>query len=137
MFQNVRIGSEHRDDSLMIPAVWRQLVRNPVEAQFSQGGGIRDLAMHWAYLFDGTAGLYLGDHHWPVNDLSIWVTRHSANSLRFGLSREFGVRPGQRRNSNSYVVAVRPGGDWHAGADIYRAWAKTPCPQQKANILRL
>lgn len=125
MLQNVRIGAEHRDDSLMIPAVWRQLVRNPVDAQFSQGQGIRDLAMHWAYLYDDRAGLYIGDHNWPVNDLSIWATRHSPNSLKLGLVREFGVLPGKSRKSPGYVIAVRPGGDWHPGADIYRAWAGT------------
>jgi hypothetical protein len=125
MLQNVRIGVEHRDDTLMIPAVWRQLIRNPVEAQFSQGQGIRDLAMHWAYLYDDRAGLYIGDHNWPVNDLVVWATRHSPNSLQLGLAREFGVPPGKSRMSDNYVIAVRPGGDWHLGADVYRAWAKT------------
>ena len=125
MLQNVRVGADYRDDTLMMPACWRQLIRNPVEAQFSQGQGIRDLAMHWAYLYDDKAGLYIGDHNWPVNDLSIWATRHSVNSLQFGLAREFGVLPGKSRNSDNYVVAVRPGGNWHNGADVYRKWANT------------
>ena len=119
MLRGVRVGESCADDTLIIPSFWRQLVRNPVEWNAQ---GIRELAMHWSYLYDETAGLYLADQNWPVNDLTIIPTRNDPTTLNYGLSREFLVAPGQQRNSPDYIVAVRPGGDWHAGADIYRAF---------------
>jgi len=128
MLRGVRVGDSCTDDALIIPSFWRQLVRNPVEWNAQ---GIRELAMHWSYLYDDAAGLYLGDHNWPVNDLTISATRNDPTTLNYGLTREFLVAPGQRRDSPDYVVAVRPGGDWHAGADIYRAFLRaTLAPSQ-------
>ena len=122
MFHGVRVGQNSADDTLLIPSFWKQLVRNPVEWN-SQS--IRDLAMHWTYLYDDAAGLYLGDHNWPVNDLTILPTRNDPSTLNYGFIREYLVAPGMRRDSPDYIVAVRPGGDWHAGADIYREFLRT------------
>lgn len=122
MFQGARVGADCADDTIMIPSFWRQLVRNPV-AWNSQP--IRELAMHWTYLYDDKAGLYLGDHNWPMHDLTIFPTRNDPTSLNYGFMREFLVAPGTTVSAADTVVAARPGGSWHAGADIYRAWAKT------------
>ena len=123
MLRSVRIGASAADDTLLIPTDWRQVIRNPVEAQYNQSAGIGNLAMHWTYLFDADAGLYLGDHNWPVNDVTFLTTRDDPASLNFGLVRDFLVAPGQRRASPDSIVAVQPGGDWHQGADLYRLWA--------------
>ncbi len=54
MFQGVRVGNDAGDNSVIIPTFWRQLIRNPVaENIFS---GIRELAMHWTYLYNDKAG---------------------------------------------------------------------------------
>ncbi|MHB9129588.1 MAG: DUF6259 domain-containing protein [Armatimonadota bacterium] len=117
MFQGVRVGADCADDTLLIPSVWKQLVRNPVGWNSQP---IRELAMHWTYLYDEKAGLYLGDHNWPMHDLVIFPTRNDPSSLNYGFTREYLVAPGATVNAAETVVAARPGGSWHAGADIYR-----------------
>lgn len=121
MFQGIRVGADCADDTLIIPSFWRQLVRNP---SAWNSAPIRELAMHWTYLYDDKAGLYLGDHNWPMHDLTIFSTRNDPSTLNYGFLREYLVAPGTTVTAADTVVAVRPGGGWHAGADIYRAAMK-------------
>ena len=122
MLQGVRVGPSSDDNALLVPdASYQQLMWDPIKAGLNKV--TRSPAMHWTYLYNGRAGLYLGDENWPPNDLLVTTLRHDPTTLQYGLTREFLVAPGQRRDSPDYVVDVRPGGDWHPGADVYRAWA--------------
>ena len=123
MLQGVRVGQSSDDDTLTVLDGWRQLLRDPIKA--GMNGVTRSPAMHWTYLYDGQAGLYLGDENWPSNDLLVTSLRHDTTTLQYGLTREFLVAPGQHRDSPDYVLDVRRGGNWHSGADVYRAWAAT------------
>ena len=114
----VRLGSDARDDTLFLPQCWGQVWPNPVVKSISNYWGPH---MRWMDLWDKTDGLYVGTHDAQLNDTCFSATPDSAVSLQMSVRQRICVPPRGHWKSGQHVVALH-GGDWHEGADIYKAY---------------
>jgi hypothetical protein len=125
---NARIGEDARDDVLMYPFREGQLVPDPVRGAATwQRGGPGSASMQWMDLYDtalenGThTGLYLasrdGEH---LNYTPECPPTASKGGLRLSFLKRHRILAGQRRTWPAAIALHK--GDWHDGADIYRAW---------------
>ncbi len=83
------------------------------------------LSMSWLDLYDGDGGLYVASHdpetHLTTMTASTFGTTRPG--MHFSISNEVWLSPGQSWTSPDRVTAFHRG-DWHEGADIYRAYKK-------------
>jgi len=122
------VGGDASDDSLTWP-YWRgagRLIPNPARngpgsGTYCSGRGM----MHWLDLYDdvgGGRGLYLGaeDDTWLTGALRA-DGNPDAGAVELALSKMPRIGPGETWSSAAFRCGLHEG-DWHAGADIYRAW---------------
>lgn len=94
--------------------------------------------MKWMGLFNDHEGIYIGEHSDSVETMSLYgklrptdETGSNRDDLEIGLIRYPFVKPGERYEFDSFVIALVEG-DWHQGAKIYRKavdkWYKPASP---------
>jgi hypothetical protein len=140
----VWIGATHQDDYLVYPHHAGEKTLNPAEVyaserylQFDRAGSQRKGAfyareinycglasMMWMDYYDETGGgLYLASYD---DDYLLTGVRVEAGGpdnpwIGFSFRKYLPVKPGTAWTSKSYSVGIHTG-DWHWGADKYRAW---------------
>lgn len=126
----LRIGRQTADDVLMWPA-WGggRLIDQPQKngrrhGMYVGGGAI----MPWVDIFSRSAdaepccGLYVASYDTNLLMTALYsAPAEDGNSLTLQMKKFARVRPGQSWTSPEFVALVHAG-DWHAGADAYRAW---------------
>lgn len=115
----VRLGDDPSDDTLFYPRCWGQVWPNPVTKNL--GGYTWGPHMRWMDLWDKADGLYVGVHDDQLNDTGFGPAPDSATSLKIPIRQLILVKPHGNWKSGERVVAFH-GGDWHEGADIYKAY---------------
>lgn len=137
----LRIGNRTEDNFLVWPA-WGggRLIgdpqRNGKRTGTYAGGGA---TMAWMDLFwrpqgprmesgEAACGLYFASHD-PTLLMTGLASQPSrdGNGLRLQMTKYARVPGGKRWASGEFVTRVHPG-DWHAGADTYRAWFRGWAP---------
>ncbi len=114
----VRLGDDPTDDTLFFPRCWGQVWRDPVSKNVGAYWGPH---MRWMDLWDRTDGLYVGVHDDQLHDTCLAAPADSATSLKMSVRQRVLVKPGGTWSSGERVVAFHDG-DWHSGADLYRAY---------------
>jgi len=72
-------------------------------------------------LWDKSDGLYVGVHDDALDDTCLNAPPDSSTSLKLSVRQRILVKPRGQWTSAPRVVAMH-GGDWHEGADLYRAY---------------
>jgi len=80
--------------------------------------------MGWMDLYGERGGLYLATHDESSTATRLMALPAPGPAFDLSLTREIVVRPGETWQCPRSVLAVHEG-DWHAGADRYRAWAES------------
>ena len=128
ILHGVRIGTSAADDWLMWPRwggghlIPHPAQRGPGHGQYLSGRGI----MNWLEVYQGThaagQGLYLASYD---RTLLMGALRAEASpdddTVTLGMSKMPRVAPGGTFRSEPFALAAHAG-DWHWGADQYRAW---------------
>ena len=127
IIRNVAIGKDGNDDWVTWPN-WAggQLIPNPSHNAPGRGTYCSGRAtMHWLDVYergeDGR-GLYLAseDETWLMGALRA-EARPGIGGVDIALSKMPRIKPGETWESNTFRCGLHKG-DWHAGADLYRAW---------------
>ncbi|MBU0609135.1 MAG: hypothetical protein KKI08_14715 [Armatimonadetes bacterium] len=109
--------------TLVHPWVCGRIVKDPLKSEGVDTGYPGRGVMGWMDLAGEQRGLYLGVHDGKGQGVRLQAVPAPNASMDLSTTFEVCVRPGQSWNSPSVVLAQHPG-DWHKGADIYRAWAE-------------
>ncbi|MDD5707742.1 MAG: hypothetical protein PHR35_17620, partial [Kiritimatiellae bacterium] len=111
-------GSDAADDRI----AWAGLYDGPVVGTPAWHRDYHTPQVMFMDLYDEDGGLYVGAHD-PTGETDRMLMRPAAGPPPFAYAFEVDktIKPGAVWESQDYVVAPHRG-DWHAGADIYRAW---------------
>lgn len=124
----VALGGDPADDWLFVPKHWGQVWRNPGAGNLTTMWGP---AMRWMDLWDDSAGLYLGIEDPKFEDWAFVYGGDRSGGTTLAAQQRILAPPQGTWKSGVYRLAVT-GGDWHDGADLYRAYvakALQPCVQ--------
>lgn len=128
VIRNVALGGDGTDDAMSWPHWWGggQLVPQPAgnapgRGYYCSGRGM----MHWLDVYDKQGrgrGLFLGseDETWLMGAL-VAEAHPELGAVNLALSKVPRIRPGRNWQSKLFRCGLHKG-DWHAGADLYRAW---------------
>jgi hypothetical protein len=90
------------------------------------------LIMQWMDYFTADRGIYVNSQDNTYFLTRFWLEQDGAEKgITFAVIKSPFVRPGQRWESPVSVFAYHVG-DWHVGADKYRAWFESWARQRKA-----
>ncbi|HEX7713341.1 MAG TPA: DUF6259 domain-containing protein [Bacillota bacterium] len=138
------IGDTHQDDFLVYPHHAGEKIQNPAEnyasqryLQFDRAGSKREgsyysreinycglASMMWMdYYDDSDGGLYLAsyDDDYLLTGVRVEVGGPADPWVGFSFRKYLPIEPGTAWTSKPYSVGIHRG-DWHWGADRYRAW---------------
>lgn len=131
LINGCKLGEKADDDWIFMPKYWGQVWQNPAASK--NVGAFWGPSMRWTMLWDDTAGLYLGIEDPKFEDDAFVYGGDSTGGLTLGVAQRILAPPHGAWSSGVYRLAVT-GGDWHQGADIYRAYVakalKKPEPPQ-------
>ncbi len=153
LISGLRRMEEGVDNFLVIPR-WSQppKVKNPLEtlplirygdsvvpSRFIAAGfteyGIYpgDTQMQWMDYHGSTRGLYMSHHNKEGEFLVLWAKKSiwdPVENLSMAFVKYPYVQQGQSWTCSESTVSLHRG-DWHAGADKYRAWLETWLPKRR------
>ncbi len=91
-----------------------------------------DLSMSWMDLYDADGGIYFGVHDEASGACRLEAGVAGATDPGICLAASFAVRVGAgERYESAPVVTALHTGDWHVGADIYRAFRRPTLPPMR------
>ncbi|MBI2915034.1 MAG: hypothetical protein HYY08_03800 [Firmicutes bacterium] len=127
------VGHSSRDDTLIIPDRSGERIVDPLNRLGHHGDCVhihypKRASMQWMDLCDRSEGIYMVSYDMDLDRLTALhaekeITGKEASLLMSFVMYPF-VPPGGRWSSARFGLALHPG-DWHWGADRYRAWAAT------------
>ena len=115
-----RLGGGAEDDWIFMPKCWGQVWQHPAKDGRLQARW--GPSMRWTALWDDRQGLYLGIEDARLDDYGFVYGGDSSGGLTLAACQRILVKPRSKWTSGVYRLALT-GGDWHEGADIYRAYA--------------
>ena len=122
----VKLGDAAADDTIFVPRHWGQVWKNPAADRITAMWGP---SMRWMALWDSSAGLYLGIEDPRFDDWGFLYGGDASGGVTLAPMQRILAKPQATWKSAVYRLAAT-GGDWHEGADIYRAYvaqALKPC----------
>ncbi len=91
-----------------------------------------DMSMSWMDLYDQNGGLYFGVHDADARACRMEAGVDAPTNPGLCLAANFGVRIGKgEQYQTPLVLTAFHAGDWHAGADIYRAFRRPTLPPMR------
>ena len=91
-----------------------------------------DMSMSWMDLYDQNGGLYFGVHDADARACRMEAGVDAPTNPGLCLAANFGVRIGKgEQYQTPLVLTTFHAGDWHAGADIYRAFRRPTLPPMR------
>jgi len=122
IFEHVRIGASGLDDhQLRLQSFGHHTVhpgRQPIRDARYLGGAV----LPWTEVYDGRTGFYVCAEDPTATNVEFTSQRGGPAAEHFAMAttKRDMIKPGIERTFE-YAVAAHPG-DWHWGADRYRAW---------------
>lgn len=110
--------------TLVHPYVCGQIIRNALQSDGCQTSWPGRGVMGWLDLSGEQGGIYLATHDSTMTGTRLTALPAPGPVFDLSLTREVVIAPGQTWTAPDTVLAVHEG-DWHAGADRYRAWARS------------
>jgi len=135
VLDGLAIGGRHEDNKLARPYAQGELIPDPVNYNFRRPNDKRDVrtyvltyigwaSMPWMDLFNPTSGVYLASYDPTFEQVDLESWPHKADgTMTLDMRTLSFLEPGKRWQSQTFAVGIHPG-DWHWGADAYRAWAR-------------
>ncbi|MDD2707962.1 MAG: DUF6259 domain-containing protein [Verrucomicrobiae bacterium] len=123
-----RVGRESRDDTLIYPRICGDCIQDP-----SSQGKISfvypaQCSMQWMDLCDEKdGGVYFSSHDRTTQLTTIEsqpFPEFAPGFVKLSFTKHIAIEPKSQWWSQDYFVGLHSG-DWHWGADRYRAWAET------------
>ena len=122
----IALGGNPADDWLFVPKYWGQVLKNP-GAEGRMLNPSDSTPMRWTAMWDDKQGIYLGIEDPRFDDYWFLYGGDSSRSAVLAARQRTLVKPHSRWKSGRFRLALT-GGDWHEGADIYRAYVRA-CSQ--------
>jgi hypothetical protein len=119
------LDGERMDDTLVFPEAFGCTLKNPYAmGSFSYNPIVwpGTASMAWTDLSDQAGGVYLAAEHRDMLGVEFNLAPNKDRaSIRAGFTKQICIGPGESWTGDYRLVLH--GGDWHAGADLYRKWA--------------
>lgn len=104
-------------------AGWSIPLKNLEDGDFYNMAYPVKAAMQWVDLYTSTWGLYFAVHDSQPLYKQFRIRREQGSTSVAWVFSDLALTSGQKVTLPRVYLAIHPG-DWHAGADIYRTWAR-------------
>ena len=120
LISGIKLGGDADDDRQVLAKVWGQTWK-PITTQrpVTRWG----TSMRWTTIWDADQGLYVGIEDERLDDWGFVVGGDGEGGAVVAPCQRILAKPNATWESACYRIALTPG-DWHAAADIYRAYVE-------------